>query len=1021
MRWDVLVCVLVLTSPVWGLEYVIREDEPNSIHTMILLDVNLDGKDDVVMAAQTGKPLSRRLAGEDESIVTLDVGNWPGEPDTLGKGDIDGDGRTDLVVAWLGGGELTWFRNMGESDEWPSNVITTSLHAPLASEQIRERIETGDVTGDGVLDVVFMLEQSVLIFVRNATSSGVWENATIPLVSGDNYRDLELVDMNGDGVLDPTVVYGQVLAYFPIPPGLSPIDVVVADSPLEGFFQFLLKGDLTGDGVTDVLAMSSAKLLLYVGNGTGVAVPAVKSAIPSAFMPLTGGFNPCDLVDLNWDGWPDVVCIAFDRYIVSHINEKDGSFAVPVRLFLSVDTNFPPRQIRGWDLDLDGDMDLALAITSRLALYSSIPSVTLSSTLSLPFSVPLGTEVEGNVTLYTDTGTGYQDSVVNMVDVSVRALGLVNFTLTELRSPGSPTSLVVSFPTQSTALHALFMQISLGVQGSLINFGGTPATVAVTCPPGTVDAITACTGCPANTYRSDTANDCTSCPAGMVSPPSSTEFTQCVCQEGQWLGPPPRVEGVSCFPCPPGSVCPGVTFVPVAAPEFYALNAELGLFTQCASRGCTGNGTCSTGYDASTLACTSCTQGYFADSPVSCARCPSGSTGLLVTLLMGAAFLGVLAGVVVPMVSSRKTLGGGSKASLRRRAFPTSPGLVLMAWQVAGAVARTSIEFPSSASSLLGFFSLFTTPVETVSPLCATTSFAWAYVLSLLPPLLVIGTSVLVAPLVTLTGLVVTGDEVNMGNMVLAVVSAVFPLVFLPLTRSVLVVFSCTTSPSGDSVLSSDPGIPCSGSEYQTALVVGVIVLVLVVVGIPVFLACLLVRVRFSDRELISVHSLIQFGPLIQHFQTRYFWSEFVFIGLRLCATVAVTFFVSTPSIQLLLLALALLATILFVSGSHPYFIPVINTFQTALLACVFVIVLTAFGQHALTPSSASSALTLIALIGLVVVSCGVLVFDLVVLRAQVVDSGLSSSPFVSRTVALNRLVSQLSSDVDEGVAMSGL
>ncbi len=203
-----------------------------------------------------------------------------------GFGDINGDGRTDLVEA------IGWWEQPAEAkpdQPWP-------FHAQSFSEAAAQ-ILVGDVDGDKVADVItaWHCHHYGLVWwrqVRKADGTVEWQKNTIltptPDLATADFRPsqlhaFELVDMNGDGVKD--ILTGKrVWAHGP-------------------------KGDKEPDAPAVVFWLETKR------DGKGGA-----TFIPHLIDDNSGVGTQVAAADLNGDGRPDVI-VANKKGIFVHLSE----------------------------------------------------------------------------------------------------------------------------------------------------------------------------------------------------------------------------------------------------------------------------------------------------------------------------------------------------------------------------------------------------------------------------------------------------------------------------------------------------------------------------------------------------------------------------------------------------------------------------------------------------------------------------------------------------------------------------
>ena len=126
------------------------------------------------------------LAAVSVTYVQIDA-NGPPKAWGKGAGDLNGDGRADLLIGSIAGG-LYWYQNPG----WTKRTISAGIKA-------EEDLEVVDLDKDGRQDVVAVTTNAVTWFENNGGGTS-WTAHTLD--SGLDLHDLEVADFDGDGKLD---------------------------------------------------------------------------------------------------------------------------------------------------------------------------------------------------------------------------------------------------------------------------------------------------------------------------------------------------------------------------------------------------------------------------------------------------------------------------------------------------------------------------------------------------------------------------------------------------------------------------------------------------------------------------------------------------------------------------------------------------------------------------------------------------------------------------------------------------
>jgi len=244
--------------------------------SVALADVNGDGKLDLVTANFNANTVSIRLGNGDGTFAaptSLSIGAGAGPAD-VAIGDVNGDGRLDLVVADYTIGKVSVFLGNG------AGGFTAATGSPLTVGTNPGSVVLADINGDGQLDIVTANAGSNNVTVLLGDGAGGFTAATgSPFSMGSAPYSVVAADVNGDGLPDLITANnggnnvsvrlangsGGFNAATSVPVGTGPYTVAV--------------GDVDGDGKIDIVTanQSSDNVSVMLGNGSGGFTAATHS------------------------------------------------------------------------------------------------------------------------------------------------------------------------------------------------------------------------------------------------------------------------------------------------------------------------------------------------------------------------------------------------------------------------------------------------------------------------------------------------------------------------------------------------------------------------------------------------------------------------------------------------------------------------------------------------------------------------------------------------------------------------
>jgi hypothetical protein len=304
----------------------------------------------------------------DPTPLATSLGTFP----SVTIGDVDGDGRPDIVWAAWDSTVFPWqmrlFLRRGLADgsfaapvepiaapAYPCNLVTMAI---------------GDTNGDGRSDLVMGGNCGIRVLLQG-TDGRFSQGPVYPLPGYDYGGVVKLVDLDGDGRLDMLTAGNSsgFRVWMQTSPGVF-TETAMIETGL-GSVTGLDLADLDGDGRVDVVATSagSQQDRLAVLHGLG-----------------SGGFGAAVPVGTGADGWPSGVGIADmdgDGRLDIVVSIRGGTVPRVVVLRQGADRGFSlastvavssdPYGMALVDTDNDGRLDLVVGLYDALAVMARRP------------------------------------------------------------------------------------------------------------------------------------------------------------------------------------------------------------------------------------------------------------------------------------------------------------------------------------------------------------------------------------------------------------------------------------------------------------------------------------------------------------------------------------------------------------------------------------------------------------------------------------------------------------------------
>lgn len=261
------------------------------------------------------------------TAMTTPPGRSPADKDVT-LADLNGDSLPDLLVG-KAGAFISYINHDGKS--WKSSNTWSAGNSPSVSLS-STGVQLADMDGDGAIDLV--IKSGTTDFRYLPAIDALHFGTAVPITTVPNVTfedpDVRLADMDGDRRTDVVIstAAGLSIGYnlngkdWTEPQAIGVVDATQTLRFSDGHTQIC---DINGDRVQDLCYLRSGGLIYYLGRGRGV----FEAAREATGVPEYETSSPWQLVDLNGDGWVDLVHVGVNQVDFT-LATSAGTFGTPI-------------------------------------------------------------------------------------------------------------------------------------------------------------------------------------------------------------------------------------------------------------------------------------------------------------------------------------------------------------------------------------------------------------------------------------------------------------------------------------------------------------------------------------------------------------------------------------------------------------------------------------------------------------------------------------------------------------------
>lgn len=278
-----------------------------------ITDLNNDNLMDIVRV--NGYLLQAYEQNTNGTLSLLETMDSFAQTSRIFSGDVDGDGDIDILTIFENGGSerrIKWYQNTNGLGTFANNVILVNLpNLTVTSSNDQKKLEMTDLDGDNKLDILFMESNTTKIaWYKNMTGT-TFGSEQIISTNAESVWDIASIDLNNNGtkdILAATYKNGDISLY----KNTNNLGSFSAPTRISYYVLFpnnVDVGDIDGDGIKDILSSSNGdNKLAWYKNVSGTGTFTQPQQIISN---MTTQARNGYLRDMDGDGDLDVVATYF--------------------------------------------------------------------------------------------------------------------------------------------------------------------------------------------------------------------------------------------------------------------------------------------------------------------------------------------------------------------------------------------------------------------------------------------------------------------------------------------------------------------------------------------------------------------------------------------------------------------------------------------------------------------------------------------------------------------------------------